>query len=901
MKKSCLFARVKFFIIFLSLLFFSSLVLPVPSASANVAVTAPIYVQGDRLFVQDEPTSLFGYGFYAQITDKDFDYQAFLNILSQYDVNFTRVWGLYHAVNSSDLLLPFTGSYRNWDLMHFNPEFFNRLRGYVAYAQSKGIVVQFTLFDYNLLESSPNRRWPCNPYNPNNNITDPIKTAGEFDNTSGPIWEINKRYIQEVVRAIGGYNNVIYEIFNEPESIGDSNFHRAVENLLRQELAKYSGSKIISVNGDKYAAYGDIIAYHHPSSLESKAQGSGKPVILSNDGSGLHGGSGQIDSKQVQEVLEYKNAVASVPPGKASVEILDNDIWGSSYTSQSCPSPRNANHNLIENSTDPWGINYLALGLLGGEETFPPQQEPEISDKTSEGITEECNLEAHDRDSRPAPCNICHTTDLLTPSCATAFNAYDGVEYKRNEGEGAEHWIERDWGGTVNVDPTRITIPFVGKKGSENEQQTLADYFEGTNEYYYNYGNQNLITNFQGILRKLTPMEYQDQLKKQLVKQASEETIHNYKVEYIGRLCWDVPFWVDAAKYLMEKFVLDLPDATHYCLFEDLKNHPGDWLIIKAYRMTSFISNLIPLPDGKNFQTMTEWISSLPGMLHYSYTKGAESNLSQLANRLPPDPNEENYQEKFLAWKEADGGKWYKLWQATPMLSREDTPGEIHPYLGEENPEDKFEIKNEDATIEKVPHLERLYEASQKANQLLIPAGQEIEMPASPSISESTPPYSCLKEDYILGPEGDSLCCQEISAELTAKEKFKNPKYEECIYGFICPDGRTNLNFPGPCNPSCLKTEEYGVSRGIGVNLFHPYLDQIWAYTANPGGGIFNIFRPYEIPPFEDIDAADTISYKYDHGEASPQEGLFYFNHLGGIQRAKEWVVNKALWPYEKK
>jgi len=879
MKKSCLFARVKFFIIFLSLLFFSSLVLPVPSASANVAITSPIYVQGDRLFVQDEPTSLFGYGFYAQITDKDFDYQAFLNILSQYDVNFTRVWGLYHAVNSSDLLLPFAGSYRNWDLMYSNPEFFNRLRDYVAYAQSKGIVVQFTFFDQNLLESSPDHRWNCNPYNPDNNITDPIKTAGEFDNTSGPIWEINKRYISEVVRALGGYNNVIYEIFNEPESgspsVGDINFHRQVENLLTQELAKYSGSKIISVNGDKYAAYGDIIAYHHPSSLESKARGGGKPVILSSDGSNWDGGSGQIDSAQTQEVLEYKNAAASVPPGKASVEILDNDIWGTSYTSQSCPSPRDANHSLIENSTDPWGINYLALGLLGGEETLPPQQEPEISDKTSEGITEECNLEVHDRDSRPAPCNICHTTDLLTPSCATAFNTYDGVEYKRNEGEGAEHWIERNWGGMININPTQVTIPFVGKKGSENEQQTLADYFEGTNEYYKNYGNQTTLTNYQGVLRKLTPFEYQNQAKKQLIERVKEKNIHDYQVKYTNRFCWSASFTVEALKYIAEMFGLNLPEVTQYCVYE---SNPADWVKVKIIQGI--------------FSVIPEFL------VHREYKKGGGVVLSELIP--PPDPGEENYQEKFLAWKEADGGKWYKLWQTTPMLSREDTPGEIHPYLGEKNPEDKFEIKNEDATVEKVPHLERLYEASQKANQLLIPAGQEIEMPASPSIPESTPPYSCLKENYILGPEGDSLCCQEISAELTAKEKFKNPKYEECIYGFICPNGKPNLNFPGPCNPSCLKTEEYGVSRGIGVNLFHPYLDQIWAYTANPGGGIFNIFRPYEIPPFEDIDAADTISYKYDHGEASPQEGLFYFNHLGGIQRAKEWVVNKALWPYKK-
>jgi hypothetical protein len=346
--------------------FFVLSILTSSSVFAKEPITTPIYIQNDRLFVQERPTSLFGYGFYAQITDRDFDYQTFLDILAQCDVNFTRIWGLYHAVNPSDLLLPFAGYYRNWNLTQFNPDFFNRLRNYIAYAQSKGIVIQFTLFDYNLLESSPSHRWNCNPYNPNNNITDPIKNADEFDQTSGPIWEINKKYIQEVVKAIGNYNNVIYEIFNEPESIGDSNFHRAVENLLRQELAKYSGSKVISVNGDKYAQYGNIVAYHHPSDLLNKAKGSGKPVILSSDGSNWDGGSGQNDNEQSEEVKKYKEATNSTPPGKAHVEILDNDIWGSSYTSTDCPSPRDANHNLRENGSDPWGINYQAIGILGG-------------------------------------------------------------------------------------------------------------------------------------------------------------------------------------------------------------------------------------------------------------------------------------------------------------------------------------------------------------------------------------------------------------------------------------------------------------------------------------------------------------------------------------------------------
>ena len=67
-------------------------------------------------------------------------------------------------------------------------------------------------------------------------------------------------------------------------------------------------------------------------------------------------------------------------------------------------------------------------------------------------------------------------------------------------------------------------------------------------------------------------------------------------------------------------------------------------------------------------------------------------------------------------------------------------------------------------------------------------------------------------------------------------------------------------------------------------------------------GGFFNIFRPQSFPAFEDIDAAQAVSYlspDFEAEEIAPNQGLFFFPHLGGIQKAKEWVVNQALKPYQ--
>jgi len=563
-----------------------------------------------------------------------------------------------------------------------------------------------------------------------------------------------------------------------------------------------------------------------------------------------------------------------------------------------------------------------------------------------------------ERDPRPAPCNVCNTTDLLTPSCATSFEIFDKVEYNPIK-EGP--MVKKDWEGTITVNPEEIKIPFVGMKNKDSvawweisnasENEYLADYFEGTNEYYRNYGNQTTITNYQGVLRKLTPFAYQNQLKKKLITRAEEGSIHNYKIKYIGRLCWDTPFWIDAGKFVFEKmaqlvtdftankilaffshlFKLDeppkleinLPDIGHYCLYASIQEGAAGWFTVKA---NEFIADKLLI--GDLYKGLLKFSQEIPGLVHvYLYETVDEYNLKDFLveseKRIPPDPSDKDYQKKFLEWKEKDGGKWYRLWQATPMLSREDTQGEISPYLAKEHKEDTdLEFTSEEAKLESVPHLARLYEGSQIISNLLTPAGEKkIEMVKTEEIPETTPPNTCFKENYLPGNnEGDTLCCEPIKATFKAVEEFENPDYQKCqealnkvknplaIAETLAREGQSGVTKAlTTLSEECLKDREKEVSRGIGVNLKHPYLDEIWSYTANANGGFFNIFRPYGVPPFEDIAVAQTVKYSYDpggftsNGEASPQEGLFFFPHLGGVQKAKEYVVNQALWPYEEK
>src|SRR4030042_4688636 len=254
-----------------------------------------------------------------------------------------------------------------------------------------------------------------------------------------------------------------------------------------------------------------------------------------------------------------------------------------------------------------------------------------------------------DYDSRPVPCDSFHLTDNFCLSCATIFTVHDTVTYERGDGTNEPpHCVRRKWGGIVTIDPSDTTIPFVGYKGeddddkSDYEQKYLADYFEGTNEYYQNYEQYWLDwINHAGVLRKLTPMTYQDELKKNMVQRAVETIekniheggVHDYNLNYVGRLCWDAPFWVETANYILGRIAgvlgIKIPDVTNYCLFNKCKEDPLSIECAK-YQAAHYIAKGLPEEFTRE-------------------NGGAQDSLTELASHLPPDPEEEDYETKHHA------------------------------------------------------------------------------------------------------------------------------------------------------------------------------------------------------------------------------------------------------------
>ena len=683
------------------------------------------------------------------------------------------------------------------------------------------------------------------------------------------------------------------------------------------------------------------------------------------------------------------------------------------------------------------------------------------------------------RDSRPDACKPCNATSYLSSSCATSLTVHDTVSYEKWEGGPDEPYcVEKDWGGIVIIDPSSTTIPFVGKKEGENEELYLADYFEGKNEYYENYSQYWLDwVNHAGVLRKLTPMGYQDELKKEMAERAQKTVasggelmpggVHDYNVSYKGRLCWDIPFLADAFLALAKNYGLGndpaikfISDRAHFCAYS------SDYLPFSLnLRLISTAINTFNRVVPFDFLKISTW----------GHMNDEAATLTQLNGNFPPEPDEENYIEKWRDWKNSE---WGKIWEAVPMFSRNDTPGEVAPYLGWKSADQPKYITPQ---IEKVPHLARLFEETLELNELLLPQGtagapkftQEEEefllaSAAENTLGQETGVESCSSKTtnssvetekvlgektylaqgngsgcfhvepfsqvhfqpdnsalvfvtikvhsdggdghiqlhingasqgtmwgwnkgggpFVINPEytqspiaiplggcasinygvridecgdakwqnltcnfcleaegslvtdcgpgealehevceiwgpipvndcfkeaikdtnpNDDLCCEPIQIPLAAVDAFINKDYTPC--GVDLYDCHTNLLGIEVCKDHCEDTITEEVNRRFGINLAHPYLNEIWNLsTNNETFGIFNIFRPAQIPPFEDIDASSEITYSFckksflgiciEKGTVIPETGEFYFNHLGGVQKAKEWVTTKVLMPY---
>lgn len=197
---------------------------------------------------------------YGAVLNKDFDYVKYLETMQNEGMNYTRIFtGSYVEIPGSfkienNTLAPKVGSYltpwkrveedglyqgeSKFDLSQWNPEYFKRLHSFITEANKRDIIVEVTFFCSTYRDAS----WERHPFNPGNNINNLKVINRKKTNTleNGNLTSFQKKMVKKIVTELNDYDNVFYEIQNEPWSDDPQKAMRTLRTLEPKGDPKWS-------------------------------------------------------------------------------------------------------------------------------------------------------------------------------------------------------------------------------------------------------------------------------------------------------------------------------------------------------------------------------------------------------------------------------------------------------------------------------------------------------------------------------------------------------------------------------------------------------------------------------------------------------------------------------------
>jgi hypothetical protein len=171
---------------------------------------------------------------YGAVMNRPFQFERYLADAAEKRMTLTRLFMLFRELQTNinpystckpetpDYIAPFerTGPGRaldqelKYDLDRPNPEFFDRLHRFLSLASSYGIIVEIVLLSNTY---APNI-WELNPLNDRNNINglEAIEWPDYLSQRHPKLFERQAAHVRKIVEETNAYDNVIYEICNEP-------------------------------------------------------------------------------------------------------------------------------------------------------------------------------------------------------------------------------------------------------------------------------------------------------------------------------------------------------------------------------------------------------------------------------------------------------------------------------------------------------------------------------------------------------------------------------------------------------------------------------------------------------------------------------------------------------------
>ena len=214
-----------------------ALAIVVPAMTWAAEPIAP-HPEKPRYFLfRGQPAFLMTSGeHYGAVLNRDFDHVPYLAELFARRFNLTRLFsGTYREVPGSfqiaaNTLAPAPARYaapwdrssqpgavdggNKFDLSAWDPAYFDRLKSFVAAAGERGVVVEFVLFCPFYEENL----WTVNPMNARNNVGEigTMPRTEVFTLKHPAMVAVHESLVRKMVKELYRFDNVYYEICNEP-------------------------------------------------------------------------------------------------------------------------------------------------------------------------------------------------------------------------------------------------------------------------------------------------------------------------------------------------------------------------------------------------------------------------------------------------------------------------------------------------------------------------------------------------------------------------------------------------------------------------------------------------------------------------------------------------------------
>jgi hypothetical protein len=265
-----------------------------------------------------KPTVLITSGeHYGAVLNRAFDYKKYLKTLESYGFNLTRTFsgaycepiGAFKIQNNTlapakdQLICPWARSkipgYANggnkFDLTKWDRTYFKRLRNFVKEAGKRGVVVELVLF----CPFYKDDMWKLSPMNAVNNIND----IGEMERTEvytlnhPRLLAVQDSIVRRVVKELRDFDNVYYEICNEPyfggvtldwqkhiaETIVKAEAKFKTKHLIAQNIANKS-AKVVQPNPNV-----SIFNFHYAKPPKAVTENYGLNKVIGDDETGFAG------------------------------------------------------------------------------------------------------------------------------------------------------------------------------------------------------------------------------------------------------------------------------------------------------------------------------------------------------------------------------------------------------------------------------------------------------------------------------------------------------------------------------------------------------------------------------------------------------------------------------------